>query len=86
VGSLRYLVHTWPAIAFAVGYVSRFMQQPHSDHLATVKHILRYVAGTCEWGLFYARGDGEEPVLRGFSDSDLTGDIDGRKSTGSQLS
>jgi hypothetical protein len=81
VGSLRYLVHTWPAIAFAVGYVSRFMQQPHSDHLATVKHILRYVAGTCEWGLFYARGDGEEPVLRGFSDSDLAGDIDGRKST-----
>jgi hypothetical protein len=81
VGSLRYLVNTRPDIAFDVGYVSRFMQEPHSDHLAAVKHILRYVARTCEWGLFYARGDGEEPALRGFSDSDLVGDIDGRKST-----
>jgi hypothetical protein len=81
VGSLRYLVNIRPNIALVVGYVSRFMQEPHSDHLAAVKHTLRYVAGTCEWGLFYARGDGEEPALRGFSDSDLAGDIDGRKST-----
>jgi hypothetical protein len=80
-GSLRYFVNISPDITFVVGYVSRFMQEPHSDHLAAVKHILRYVAGTCEWGLFYARGNGEEPTLRGFSDSDLAGDIDGRKST-----
>jgi hypothetical protein len=26
VGSLRYLIHTWLDLAFAVGYVSRFMQ------------------------------------------------------------
>jgi hypothetical protein len=26
VGSLRYLVHTWPDLAFAVGYINRFMQ------------------------------------------------------------
>jgi hypothetical protein len=24
-GSLRYLTHTWPDLAFAIGYVSRFM-------------------------------------------------------------
>jgi hypothetical protein len=28
VESLSYLVHTWPDIAFAVGYVSRFMEKP----------------------------------------------------------
>ena len=28
VGSLRYLVHTWLDIAFAVGYVSHFMEEP----------------------------------------------------------
>ena len=28
VGGLRYLVHTRPDIAFAVGYVSRFMEDP----------------------------------------------------------
>ena len=27
VGNLRYLVHTRPDLTFAVGYVSRFMQQ-----------------------------------------------------------
>ena len=32
VGSLRYLVHTRPDIAFAVGYVSRFMEDPREDH------------------------------------------------------
>ena len=32
VGGLRYLVHTRPDIAFAVGYVSRFMEDPKEDH------------------------------------------------------
>ncbi|WVZ89445.1 hypothetical protein U9M48_035852 [Paspalum notatum var. saurae] len=33
VGSLRYLVHKRPDLAFAVGYVSRFMEDPREDHL-----------------------------------------------------
>ena len=37
VGGLRYLVHTRPDIAFAVGYVSRFMEDPKEDHWAVVK-------------------------------------------------
>ena len=32
VGGLRYLVHTRPDIAFAVGYVSRFIEDPREDH------------------------------------------------------
>ena len=32
VGGLRYLVHTRADIAFAVGYVSRFMEDPRKDH------------------------------------------------------
>jgi hypothetical protein len=32
VGGLRYLTHTRPDIAFAVGYVSRFMEDPREDH------------------------------------------------------
>ena len=32
VGGLRYLVHTRPDIAFAMGYVSRFMEDPREDH------------------------------------------------------
>ena len=81
VGSLRYLVNTRPDLAFSVGYVSRFMEGPHEEHLAAVKHILRYLAGTKNWALFYPRKKGEKAELRGFSDSDLAGDLDGRKST-----
>ena len=57
VGMLRYLVHTRPDLAFSVGYVSRFMQEPTTEHMAAVKHVLRYVAGTLHWGVRYTRGD-----------------------------
>ena len=81
VGSLRYLVNTRPGLAFSIRYVSRFMEEPHEDHLAAVKHILRYIAGTRDWGLKFARKKGDQPVLLGYSDSDLAGDVDSRKST-----
>ena len=79
-GSLRYLVHTRPDIAFAVGYVSRFMERPTSEHLNAVKRILRYIAGTIDYGCHFRR-TGAELKLLGFSDADMGGDIDTRKST-----
>jgi hypothetical protein len=39
VGSLRYLVHIRPDITFVVGFVSRFMERPRQEQLATLKHI-----------------------------------------------
>jgi hypothetical protein len=57
------------------------MEEPHEDHLAAIKHILRYIAGTRDWGLKFARKKGDQPVLLGYSDSDLAGDVDSRKST-----
>ena len=80
VGSLRYLVHTRPDIAFAVGYVSRFMESPTTEHFAAVKKILRYVAGTLRHGCCFRRLE-DEPRLVGYSDSDMAGDVDTRKST-----
>jgi hypothetical protein len=50
IGSLRYLVNTRPDLAYAVGYLSRFMEKPATDHLAAAKHLLRYVAGTIGQG------------------------------------
>ena len=49
VGELRYLTHTRPDIGFTVGYVSQFMAEPREDHLAAVKHLLCYVAGTRDY-------------------------------------
>jgi hypothetical protein len=81
VGSLRYLVHTRPDISYAVGYVSRFMEKPRQEHLAAVKHLLRYIAGTIEYGLVYPKFTKGDNRLVGYSDSDLGGDVDERKST-----
>lgn len=55
VGSLRYLVNTRPDIAYAVGIVSGFMESPTIQHFADVKHILRYVNGTLNFGCNYER-------------------------------
>ncbi|CAM0876884.1 unnamed protein product [Alopecurus aequalis] len=84
VGSLRYLVHTRPDLTFAVGFVSRFMQAPTQEHLAAVKQILRYIGGSMGLGCRYERSSGE-PRLVGYSDSDLGGDVDSRKSTSGTL-
>ncbi|XP_066316542.1 uncharacterized mitochondrial protein AtMg00810-like [Miscanthus floridulus] len=48
VGGLCYLVHMRSDIAFTVGYVSRFMEDPREDHWATVKWLLCYVKGTVD--------------------------------------
>lgn len=81
VGGLRYLVHTRPDIAFSVGIVSRYMEQPTTQHLNAVKRILRYVKGTQNYGLIYSKKGGNN-ILTGYSDSDLAGGLDDRKSTG----
>jgi histone deacetylase 1/2 len=79
VGALRYLVNSRPDLAYPVGYISRFMENPTTEHLVAVKRILRYVAGTLHFGCYYQRKKGA--LLEGYSDSDLAGDVDTRKST-----
>jgi hypothetical protein len=81
IGSLRYLVNTSPDLTFIVGYVSHFLEEPWEDHLAAVKKILCYVAGTCNWGLWFSRKKGNRALLTRFSDVDFIGDVDAQKST-----
>jgi hypothetical protein len=56
------------------------MERPTKDHFSAVKQILRYIKGTMTQGCVYGRMSGE-PQLLGYSDSDLAGDVDDRKST-----
>jgi hypothetical protein len=41
--------------------------------------------GHVPWVCFYAGGSDEDPVIKGYSDNDLAGDIDGRKNTTGML-
>ena len=59
VGRLRYLTHTRPDIAFAVGYVSRFMEDPREDHWSIVKSLLRYVKGTLDQVIIFPKSGGK---------------------------
>ena len=86
VGGLHYLVHMRPDIAFVVGYVSRFMEDPREDHWVTVKRLLRYVKGTVDQGIIFPKTGRSRLQLTVFSDADMAGDIDGRRSTSSMLS
>jgi hypothetical protein len=83
VGSLRYLVHTQPDIAFAIGYMSHFMERPTTEHLAAVKCIRRYVVGMIDYGCHFKPGGGLKLVR--YSDADMAGDVGTRKSTISVL-
>ncbi|XP_074336147.1 secreted RxLR effector protein 161-like [Apium graveolens] len=80
VGGLCYLVNTRPDIGFSVGIVSRYMERPTILHMNAVKRILRYVKRTVQYGLIYARNSGNN-VATGFSDNDLGGMSNDRRST-----
>jgi len=78
VGGLIYLTHTRPDIAFFVGVISRFMQQPSKVHYGATKRVMRYIAGTLEYSIWYSKTSNFK--LFGFTDSDWTSSIDDRRS------
>ena len=79
VGSLMYaMVCTRSNIAHAVGVVSRFMFNLGKQRWEAVKCIMRYLRGTSILKLTFEDG---KPVLAGYTDSDMAGDLDSRKST-----
>ena len=68
VGSLLYLTHSRLDLSYAIGIVSRFMQEPHELHWKATKSILRYVQGTITFVIHYATDS--TLYLIGFTDSD----------------
>ncbi len=79
IGSLLYLTASRPDIAFAVGVCARYQAAPKMSHLTQVKRILKYVSGTCNYGIMYSHG--EDSKLVGYCDADWAGSADDRKST-----
>lgn len=79
VGCLMYLTATRPDILNVVSILSRFMHCASEWHLKAAKRVLRYVKGTCDFGIKFTRS--KEFKLVGFSDSDWGGSIDDMKST-----
>lgn len=81
VGKLLYLsTRTRPDVTFAVCNVAKYTSNPTEEHWKAVKHILRYLVGTINYGLLYNRADSSSECC-GYSDADWAGDLDDRKST-----
>jgi hypothetical protein len=76
-GSLLYLTHSRPDFSYAVGIVSRFMQEPQELHWKDAKSILRYIQGTITFGMYYV-ADSTLYLIR-FIDSDWFGDSTDRQ-------
>ena len=79
VGSLMYvMVCTRSNIVYVVGVVHRYMSNPGREHWVTVKWILWYLRGTSTLYLQFGLG---KPILEGFTDSDMSADVDTSQST-----
>ena len=53
IGALMYLAnYTRPYIAFSVNLLARYISTPTKRHWNGIKHILRYLCGTSDMGLF----------------------------------
>ena len=82
VGIFTYLTtHTRPDIAFATSILARNSQNPTIRHWNGVKHLMRYLRGTCDLGLFYRKTN--NPEISGFADSGFRTDMAvGKSQTG----
>ena len=79
IGSLLYLTNARPDICFFMNSLSQYLVQPRRVHLVAAKHVMRYLKGTIDFGLYY---DGShEYRLYGYIDAYWDGSISDREST-----
>ena len=84
VGAFTYLTtHTRPVIAFATSILARHSQDPTIKHWNGVKHLLRYLQGTSDLGLYYHKTN--HAKIQGFANSGFRIDMSAGKSQTSYI-
>jgi hypothetical protein len=73
------MVHTRPNIAFVLGKLSQYMQDPSEKHWIYLKALMRYIRSTIHIRLRF--GHGGSPKLMVYTDADWAGQKSDRKST-----
>jgi hypothetical protein len=79
IGSLMYLKNTRPDICFVVNTLSQSLVEPRRVHSVVINHVMRYLKGTLDYGLYYT-GD-QDFRLYGYTDLDWVGSDSDRNST-----
>ena len=79
IGSLMHLTNMRPDICFVVNTLNQFLMDTRHACLIAIKHVLRYLKGTMDYGLNY---DTKQKInLHGYVDSYWAGSATNRKST-----
>ena len=79
VGSLMYaMIGSRPDLGYAICLISRYMAQPGRGHWEAVKWVFKYLTGALDISLTFTKQDQFDIV--GYSDSDYSADLDGRRS------
>ncbi|XP_055910669.1 uncharacterized protein LOC129945033 [Eupeodes corollae] len=79
IGSLLYISQgTRPGISYSVNMLSRFNSRPGSQHWAAVKRVMRYLKGTQNFKLVFAKHQNENVI--GFCDADWASNTEDRRS------
>ncbi|KAM6594323.1 hypothetical protein CsatA_002026 [Cannabis sativa] len=79
VGGLQYATITQPELSYCVNKVCQFMKTPLQQHWMPVKRILRYIAGTLDYGLHLQPAP--DFSIEAFCDADWATNPDDRRST-----
>ncbi|KAL0412158.1 UNVERIFIED_CONTAM: hypothetical protein Slati_3805500 [Sesamum latifolium] len=74
IGRILYLGFTRPNISHATQQLSQFMQHPCQQHWDAAHHLLRYLNGTPNTGLFFPASAAAELVA--YSDADWASCMD----------
>ena len=82
IGSLMYVaIATRPDISFAVGFLSRFLENHTKGHWTRALRVLRYLQGTKDRGIVFSGNNTElEKSLEGYTDADYANDPATRRS------
>lgn len=78
-GALQYVVLTRPDIAYTVNHIFQFMHSPTTLHMVALKHILRYLCSTLDYGVVFRPST--RLSLVGYADANWGLDFDDRRST-----
>ncbi|KAL0365212.1 UNVERIFIED_CONTAM: Retrovirus-related Pol polyprotein from transposon RE2 [Sesamum angustifolium] len=78
IGRLLYLGFTRPDLSFAVQQLSQFLQHPTDQHWTTALHIVRYLKGAPDTGLFFPASNSLH--LSAYTDADWGACVDSRRS------
>ena len=74
-----YLTNTRSYICFAVNTLSQYLVKPRQVQLINEKHVMRYLKGTIDLGLYYGRD--HDYRLYGYTNSYWVGSVVDRKRT-----